>query len=104
MNNYIKTLIEANADAVANIEILENVVKEFPVKDEKTKTNFGNLCILLNGYRNIANATECLLINEDVLKDDDGNYYEKINPDEDIAVKESDNTGCGKADCRATTK
>ena len=37
-----------------------------------------NLCILLNGYRNVAKATDCLLINENVLKDDEGNYYQKI--------------------------
>lgn len=104
MNNYIKTLIDANKDAICNVEVLESVIKNYSVTDEKAKANFGNLCILLNGYRNIAKATDCLLINENVLKDDNGNYYEKINPDEDIEVKESDNTGCGKADCSASIK
>ena len=78
MNEYIKTLIEANKDAVSNIAVLEATVKEYPITDEKSKTNFGNLCILLNGYRNVAKATDCLLINENVLKDDEGNYYQKI--------------------------
>lgn len=82
MNEYIKTLIEANKDAVSNIAVLEATVREYPVTDEKSKTNFGNLCILLNGYRNVAKATDCLLINENVLKDAQGNYYKKI--DEDI--------------------
>ena len=84
MNDYIKTLIEANRDAVNNIAVLEATVKDYPVTDEKSKTNFGNICILLNGYRNIANATECLLINEDVLKDDEGNYYQKIEDEEEV--------------------
>lgn len=84
MNDYIKTLIEANRDAVESIIILEHVVREYPVTDEKSKTNFGNLCILLNGYRNVAKATDCLLINENVLKDDEGNYYQKIEEEEEI--------------------
>lgn len=83
MNDYIKTLVEANRDAVSNIAILEATVKDYPVTDEKSKTNFGNLYILLNGYRNVAKATECLLINENVLKDDDGNYYQKIEDEEE---------------------
>lgn len=83
MNDYIKTLVEANRDAVSNIAVLEATVKDYPVTDEKSKTNFGNLCILLNGYRNVAKATECLLINENVLKDGDGNYYQKIEDEEE---------------------
>ena len=84
MNEYIKTLIEANRDAVDNVAILEGVVKDYPVTDEKSKTNFGNLCILLNGYRNVAKATDCLLINESVLKDAEGNYYQKIEEEEEV--------------------
>ena len=82
MNEYIKTLIEANKDAISNIAVLEDTVKEYPITDEKSKTNFGNLCILLNGYRNVAKATDCLLINENVLKDNEGNYYQKIEEEE----------------------
>ena len=84
MNDYIKTLIEANRDAVDNVAVLENVIKDYPVTDEKSKTNFGNLCILLNGYRNVAKATDCLLINENVLKDAEGNYYQKIEEEEEV--------------------
>ena len=84
MNDYIKTLIEANKDAVSNIAVLEDTVKEYPITDEKSKTNFGNLCILLNGYRNVAKATDCLLINENVLKDAEGNYYQKIEEEKEV--------------------
>lgn len=84
MNDYIKTLIDANRDSVANVAVLEGVVKDYPVTDEKSKTNFGNLCILLNGYRNVAKATDCLLINENVLKDEEGNYYQKIEEEEEV--------------------
>ena len=95
MNDYIKTLIEANRDAVDNVAVLEGVVKDYPVTDEKSKTNFGNLCILLNGYRNVAKATDCLLINENVLKDNDGNYYQKIE-DEEEAPEEQVNQPANK--------
>ena len=88
MNDYIKTLIEANKDAIDNVAVLEGVVKDYPVTDEKSKTNFGNLCILLNGYRNVAKATDCLLINENVLKDDEGNYYQKIEEEKEIPEKD----------------
>ena len=81
MNDYIKTLIEVNKDAVESITTLEEVVKDYPIVDDKSKANFGNLCILLNGYRNILKSTDCLLINENVLKDDKGNYYQKIEDD-----------------------
>lgn len=84
MNEYIKTLIEANRDAVDTVAVLEDVVKNYPVTDEKSKTNFGNLCILLNGYRNVAKATDCLLINENVLKDAEGNYYQKIEENKEV--------------------
>ena len=33
---------------------------------------------MLNGFRNIANASEAMLINEEVLKDDNGDFYQKI--------------------------
>lgn len=95
MNEYVKTLIETNKDAIENIAVLEDTIEAYPVTDEKSKTNFGNLCILLNGYRNIAKATDCLLINENVLKDANGNYYQKIEDGEE-APKESVNQPANK--------
>ena len=97
MNEYIKTLIEANKDAVSNIAVLEATVKEYPITDEKSKTNFGNLCILLNGYRNVAKATDCLLINENVLKDAEGNYYQKIEEEKEVPEEYHD-------ECKLTNK
>ena len=97
MNEYIKTLIEANKDAVSNIAVLEATVREYPITDEKSKTNFGNLCILLNGYRNVAKATDCLLINENVLKDDEGNYYQKIEEEKEVPEEYHD-------ECKLTNK
>ena len=78
MNPYIKTLIEANKDAVDKVIVLEKTVAAYPVVDEKSKVNYGNLCIALKGYRMVAEATECMLINENVLKGKDGKYYEEV--------------------------
>ena len=96
MNEYIKTLIEANKDAVDNVAVLEGVIKDYPVTDEKSKTNFGNLCILLNGYRNVAKATDCLLINENVLKDANGNYYQKIEDEKEVPEEQVMNQPANK--------
>lgn len=36
---------------------------------------------MLRGYRMIADASEAMLINENVLKGKDGNFYQKIEED-----------------------
>ena len=95
MNDYIKVLIDENKNATESIEELEALVQSYPVTDEKSKANFGNLCILLNGYRGIAKATECLLINENVLKDDQGNYYQKIEEEEEVVDQPEDKADNG---------
>lgn len=86
VNGYIKTLISTNKDATKNINTLEKTVAEYEISDEKAKANFGNLCIALKGYRMIAEATECLLINENCLKGDDGEFYQKM----DVEDKEDE--------------
>ena len=87
MNDYIKTLIETNKDAVENIAVLEQTIQAYPVIDDKTKANYGNLCVMLNGYRNVAKASECMLINEGVVKNANGDFYKKIT-DEELAEEE----------------
>lgn len=78
MNKILRDIIEENKQAVENIAGLENAINAFEVRDEKGKASFGNLCILLKGYRMIAEATECILINEGIVKDDNGDFYEKV--------------------------
>ena len=78
----IKYLISQHNNAVENVEALEQSCLEAKVVDEKSKANFGNLCVALRGYRMVADATEALLINENVLKDDKGDFYQKIEDDE----------------------
>lgn len=81
MNDYIKSLIKDNKEANIKIKSLERTISTYVVKDEKSKVNYGNLIIALKGFRMIAEATECMLINEDVLKTENGEFYEKIKTD-----------------------
>lgn len=78
MNDYIKTLINVNKDATKNIDALESTIQNITVTTEKDKVNFGNLCIALKGFRMVSEATECLLVNENVLKTEDNEFYVKI--------------------------
>ena len=78
MNDYIKTLINVNKEATKNIAALESTIQNITVITEKDKVNFGNLCIALKGFRMVSEATECLLINENVLKTEDNEFYVKV--------------------------
>lgn len=77
----IKKLIEVNRHACENISALEDALQNSEVVDEKSKVNFGNLCVALRGFRMVADATEAILINENVLKGNDGNFYQKVEED-----------------------
>ena len=82
MDEYIKTLINANKNATKNITALESTIQNITVTTEKDKVNFGNLCIALKGFRMVSEATECLLRNENVLKTEDNEFYVKVNTEE----------------------
>ena len=82
MNDYIKTLINVNKEATKNIAALESTIQNIKVTTEKDKVNFGNLCIALKGFRMVSEATECLLVNENVLKTEDNEFYSKIETNE----------------------
>ena len=77
----VKKVIEVNKLACDNIKALEDAVEVADIKSEKDKANFGNLCVALRGFRMVADATEALLINENVLKGEDGNFYQKVEDD-----------------------
>ncbi len=80
---FIKNLIDINKDANTSIENLEVDAQAIEIKNYKDKANFGNICVMLRGYRMIADASEAMLINENVLKDDCGSFYQKIEDDEE---------------------
>ena len=80
---FIKNLIDINEDANASIVNLEVDAQAIEIKSDKDKANFGNICVMLRGYRMIADASEAMLINENVLKGKDGNFYQKIEEDDE---------------------
>ena len=82
MNEFIKNLINVNKEATKNIIALESVIQNIKVTTEKDKANFGNLCIVLKGFRMVSEATECLLVNENVLKTEDNEFYVKVDVEE----------------------
>ena len=82
MDEYIKKLIDVNKEANKNIVALESSIQHLNITTEKDKIDFGNLCIALKGFRMVAEATECLLINENVLKTEDNEFYVKVDTKE----------------------
>lgn len=92
-NKFIKNLIEINNDACESITNLEKDIQCIAIVNDKDKANYGNMCVMLRGYRMVADASEAMLINENVLKGGDG-FYQKIEEEE----KEDSTTdsGCGK--------
>ena len=85
---FIKNLIDINNDANGSIVALESDIQAIKIENDKDKANFGNLCVMLRGYRMVADASEAMLINEKVLKGNDG-FYQKIeDEDEETPVDE----------------
>ena len=82
MNEFIKNLVSVNKEATKNIVALESVIQNIKVTTEKDKANFGNLCIVLKGFRMVSEGTECLLRNDNVLKTEDNEFYVKIDTEE----------------------
>lgn len=82
MNEFIKNLINVNKEATKNIVALESVIQNIKVTTEKDKANFGNLCIVLKGFRMVSEGTECLLRNDNVLKTEDNEFYVKVDTEE----------------------
>lgn len=82
MNEFIKNLINVNKEATKNIVALESAIQNIKVTTEKDKANFGNLCIVLKGFRMVSEGTECLLRNDNVLKTEDNEFYVKVDTEE----------------------
>ena len=88
MEEYIKNLINVNKEATKNIAALESSIQNLKVTTEKDKANFGNLCIVLKGFRMVAEGTECLLNNENVLKVNETDFYVKVTDEEQPSNEE----------------
>lgn len=78
MDKYIENLIKVNNDSTSIIAYLESVIENMKIQNEKDKANFGNLCIVLKGFRMVNEGTECLLRNENIIKVNNKDFYAKI--------------------------
>ena len=92
---FIKTLIDINKDANTSIVALENDIQAIEIKNDKDKANYGNMCVMLRGYRMVADASEAMLINEKVLKGTDG-FYQKIEDENQDSAPANDKNQSGK--------
>lgn len=88
MEEYIKNLINVNKEATKNIAALESSIQNVKITTEKDKANFGNLCIVLKGFRMVSEGTECLLRNENVLKVNETDFYVKVTDEEQPSNEE----------------
>ena len=80
---YIKNLITVNKTSKETINALEVLVADMKIENDKDKANFGNLCLILKSNRIIADATEAMLINENVLRGKNGEFYSKVDLEEE---------------------
>lgn len=78
MNEYIKSLIKLNKDSINNIDTLDKVLKTIDIKTSKDKIEFGYLCIVLESLNTIVTRTGQLLFNNDIIKNEKGDFYSKI--------------------------
>ncbi len=78
MNHFIVNLINENKKACNQITALEDTINNYEYDNsEDYKATIISLSILLKGYCMVAEATECLLLNENVVKNDYGEFYSK---------------------------
>ena len=91
----IKGIINVHKFACKNIADLEETVGAIEIENDKDKANFGNLCIALKGFRMVAEATEAILINEDVLKGQNGEFYQKVDTQENTDAPAPEENGEG---------
>lgn len=94
MNNkeFIRNLITINKDANTSIVNLEHDAQAIKIENDKDKANFGNICVMLRGYRMIADSSEAMLINENVLQDEKGDFYQKIEDEEEKDMSQTHNS------------
>lgn len=83
-SKYVKDIIAINNNANENIAQLEALISNIKIENDKDKANFGNVCVALLGFRIVADATEAMLVNENVLQDEKGDFYQKIEDEEEI--------------------
>lgn len=72
--------IKVNKIATQYCKELEATIAGFAPTDNlaKDKADFGNIIVMLKGFRMIKEASEAFLYNNDILKSPSGEFYAKI--------------------------
>lgn len=89
----MKEFIEINKFATENCAELEQTINEIQLDSSaKMKADFGNLVIMLKGFRMISEATEAILSNNGIVKTNNNEYYKKIEEEEEEGEEGNDTT------------
>lgn len=83
VKNIVKEIKEISAKRSNLEDLLVNYSHVETDDHEKDLTNFGNLSIAVHGYKMVETALRCIVLNEGYIEDNDGEFYEKINVDDD---------------------
>jgi hypothetical protein len=97
MDKMIKNIVKEIKAVSAKRSNLEDLLVNYShveTKDhEKDLTNFGNLSIAVHGYKMVETALRCIVLNEGFIEDNDGEFYEKIDVDDDDEETSTDASG-----------
>jgi len=78
MKNWVKRMVEQHAKTVVEINKTEAFLNN-AVKDDKTpKHVVANMAIVVKSLKNLADAYQTILSNENVKFTPEGEYYEKV--------------------------
>ena len=87
MDKMVKNIVKEIKEVSAKRSNLEDLLLNYSHVEtddhEKDLTNFGNLSIAVHGYKMVETALRCIVLNEGYIEDNDGEFYEKINVDDD---------------------
>lgn len=87
MDKMVKNIVKEIKEVSVKRSNLEDLLLNYSHVEtddhEKDLTNFGNLSIAVHGYKMVETALRCIVLNEGYIEDNDGEFYEKINVDDD---------------------
>ena len=87
MDKMVKNIVKEIKEVSAKRNNLEDLLVNYSHVEtndhEKNLTNFGNLSIAVHGYKMVETALRCIVLNEGYIEDNNGEFYEKIDVDDD---------------------
>lgn len=73
----VKNFINEAKYVKESINSLETIIQEL-TNEDFNKVDYANLCLCLHGFRSVADALDALLLNRNVLPAPNGEYYQKV--------------------------